>query len=151
MIDNTKVLSAGIDAAPYEADPTVPQHVKQITQEDIDKWNKGGTETDPTVPQHVKNITEQDIANWNTDKAETDPTVPECVKKITQEDIDRWNNPPENDYNTTQNKPTINGTEVSGNITLEQLGAQPAGDYATNDDVDQKIANAITSALGGSY
>lgn len=28
-----------------ETDPTVPSHVKSITQEDIDKWNSGGTET----------------------------------------------------------------------------------------------------------
>lgn len=149
MIDNPKVLSAGIDAAPYESDPTVPQHVKRITQEDIDRWNQN--ESDPTVPQHVKDITEEDIAGWNKGTDETDPTVPSWVKNITQEDIDRWNNPPEVDYGTTQNKPTINGTEVSGDITLEQIGAQPAGDYATNEDVDQKISNAITSALGGSY
>lgn len=46
-----------------ETDPTVPECVKTITQNDIDKWNK--EETDPTVPTHVKNITETDIANWN--------------------------------------------------------------------------------------
>lgn len=151
MIENTKVLSAGIEAMPHEADPTVPKHVKNITQDDIDKWNKGGTETDPTVPQHVKNITEEDITKWNNGKTETDPTVPDCVKNITQEDIDKWNNPPAVDYSTAQNKPMINGTEVSGEISLEDIGAQPAGDYATKEDVDQKITDAISSALGGSY
>lgn len=28
---------------PNEIDPTVPKHVKEITKEDIEKWNKGGT------------------------------------------------------------------------------------------------------------
>ena len=27
-----------------ETDPTVPKHVKAITQEDIDKWNQGGAD-----------------------------------------------------------------------------------------------------------
>lgn len=71
-------------------------------------------EVDPTVPQYVKDITEQDIANWNNklDKdeldnyytktesderyiqsfEESDPTVPQYVKNITQQDIESWNN-----------------------------------------------------------
>lgn len=125
MIENTKVLSAGIDATPYEADPTVPQHVKQITQEDIDRWNTPCVESDTTVPIWVKNIR--------------------------QEDIDKWNSTPTIDYTTTQNKPTINGTEVSGNVTLEQIGAQPAGNYATKEEVTQMITDSVADALGGSY
>lgn len=27
-----------------ETDPTVPKHVKAITQEDIDKWNQSGVD-----------------------------------------------------------------------------------------------------------
>lgn len=27
-----------------ETDPTVPKHVKLITQEDINKWNQGGVD-----------------------------------------------------------------------------------------------------------
>ena len=46
-------------------------------------------------------------------------------------------------YNDLTNKPTINGIEVAGNLTLEELGAQPAGDYAseslTPEDVDELI------------
>ena len=56
--------------ASEEIDPTVPQHVKDITLQDIENWNSGVNavvnETDPTVPQHVKNITEEDIKKWNT-------------------------------------------------------------------------------------
>ena len=47
------------------------------------------------------------------------------------------------DYNDLTNKPTINGKELSGDLTLEDIGAQPAGDYAsqslTPEDVDELI------------
>lgn len=49
-----------------ESDPTVPEHVKGITEGNINSWNsKVDEESDPTVPQHVKNIKESDINNWN--------------------------------------------------------------------------------------
>lgn len=46
-------------------------------------------ETDPTIPNHIKNITEQDIENWNN---KTDPTIPNHIKTITEQDINNWNN-----------------------------------------------------------
>lgn len=45
-----------------ETDPTIPNHIKNITEQDIENWNN---KTESTVPNHVKTITEQDIANWN--------------------------------------------------------------------------------------
>ena len=48
------------------------------------------------------------------------------------------------DYNSLINKPAINGVELSGgNHSLEELGIQPAGDYAseplTAEDIDRII------------
>ena len=47
------------------------------------------------------------------------------------------------DYNDLKNKPSINGVTLSGDLTLEELGIQPAGDYAseplTPADVDELI------------
>lgn len=60
-----------INSAGYiqtESDPTVPSHVKSITQQNITDWNNkldSFTETDPTVPTHVKSITQQNITDWN--------------------------------------------------------------------------------------
>jgi hypothetical protein len=72
-----------------ESDPTVPKHVKDITEQNINDWNsKVAEESDPTVPTHVKNIKESDIDNWNN---EEDPTVPKHVKDITEENIENWN------------------------------------------------------------
>ena len=47
------------------------------------------------------------------------------------------------DYNSLLNKPRINGVELEGDISPEDIGLQPAGDYAstplTPEDVDQLI------------
>lgn len=39
-------------------------------------------------------------------------------------------------YETLTEKPSINGIELLGNKTLEELGIQTSGDFATNDRVD---------------
>lgn len=43
LITSGGVASAIKDFITTEADPTVPTHVKAITQEDIDRWNSGGS------------------------------------------------------------------------------------------------------------
>ncbi len=43
------------------------------------------------------------------------------------------------DYNSAQNKPSINGVALVGNKTSEDLGLQPEGDYITNDEADAKF------------
>jgi hypothetical protein len=55
---------------------------------------------------------------------ESDPTVPEHVKGISQEDIDNWNNPNVfgGDYNSLTNQPLINGVELTGNKSFEEIG-----------------------------
>ncbi|TAG24359.1 MAG: hypothetical protein EAZ32_18705 [Cytophagia bacterium] len=61
-----------------EVDPTVPAHVKAISAQQIDKWDKNNspilTETDPTVAVHVKAITTTQIASW--DQAAKNTTAP---------------------------------------------------------------------------
>ena len=42
-----------------------------------------------------------------------------------------------NDYEELKNRPTINGIEVIGQLTLDELGIQPVGNYVTNERVDQ--------------
>ena len=134
-----------------ETDPTVPAHVKNITEQDIANWNAGGSggggitnETDPTVPAHVKNITQEDINRWNAGGGggeitnETDPTVPTHVKNITETDITNWNNKSNfsGNYNDLTNKPTIpseyklpiasstslGGIKVGANLTITSDG-----------------------------
>ena len=43
------------------------------------------------------------------------------------------------DYNQAQNKPSINGVALVGNKTSEDLGLQPAGDYITSNEADEKF------------
>ena len=70
-------------------------------------------ETDPTVPQHVKDISEEDIEYWN-NRQEKDPTVPQHVKNISEEDIEYWNNKSEfsGSYNDLKNKPNLEQMEA---------------------------------------
>ena len=49
-----------------ETDPTVPAHVKGITQAQITSWDTEFVEADPTVPSHVKSITTTNISHWDT-------------------------------------------------------------------------------------
>ena len=96
----TVVLTASdVGAIDTETDPTVPQHVKDITQADIDAWNAGGGSGADS------RISNQQITNWDeahgwgdhaqagylTDFTEADPTVPTWVKDITEADIAAWN------------------------------------------------------------
>lgn len=47
------------------------------------------------------------------------------------------------DYNQLTNKPTINGVEVSGELSLENLGIQPAGNYPNSPLSDEDLENLI--------
>lgn len=69
------------------------------------------TETDPTVPAHVKSITQQNITNWNNKLdsfTETDPVFNASVAaEITSTDISNWNS-------KTDNVGTITGINMNG-------------------------------------
>lgn len=44
------------------------------------------------------------------------------------------------DYNDLENKPKINNVELNGNKSLQDLGVQPRGDYALNEDIPTKTS-----------
>lgn len=127
-------------------------------------------ETDPTVPQHVKNITTEDIAKWNSNTGGGTTTEYELpiASATTLGGVKIGNNLSidgngvlsatggsssggTTNYTELYNKPLINGVELSGNKTLDSLGIQAKGDYATKNEVNEAIANAIGKALEGSY
>lgn len=74
---------------------------------------------------------------------ETDPTVPSYVKNITQANITSWNNKSDfsGNYNDLTNKPTINNVTLSGNKSLNDLGIQPAGNYALESEIPTKTSD----------
>ena len=47
------------------------------------------------------------------------------------------------DYNELSNKPSINGTTPKGNMSFEELGIQPTGDYATRDEIPVLLDNIV--------
>lgn len=86
------------------------ENVKALEQriEEVDSK----AETDPTVPAHVKNITESDITNWNEKVNKSDlheHNNKEILDTISQTSIDNWNNKSDfsGDYNDLDNKPMI--------------------------------------------
>ena len=44
------------------------------------------------------------------------------------------------DYSDLENKPKINNVELNGNKSLQDLGVQPRGDYALNEDIPTKTS-----------
>ena len=48
---------------------------------------------------------------------------------------------PTSDYKKLTNKPSIEGVTLEGNKTLEELGIQPAGDYATSNSIPTKTSD----------
>ena len=47
----------------------------------------------------------------------------------------------ESNYNKLDNLPSINSIVLTGNKTLEELGIQAAGDYATKDEIPKKLSD----------
>lgn len=110
-----------------ETDPTVPSHVKNITQNDITAWNeKQNTLVSGT---NIKTINNQSVlgeGNLDIDVSmeETDPIFTQSVAAtIDDEDIGYWNNKQEQLVSGTNIK-TINGYSVlgSGNIIIGEGG-----------------------------
>lgn len=134
-----------------ETDPTVPSHVKSITQANITNWNGKAEKSDiPTVPTNIsaftndkgyitsvpsEYVTETELAGKGYLTTESDPTVPSYVKAITQANITSWNNKSNfsGSYNDLSNKPTI-PTKTS-DLTNDS-------NFATETYVDNAVANA---------
>ena len=53
------------------------------------------------------------------------------------------------DYNLLQNIPTINDVTVIGNLSLDDLGIQPKGDYITTDSIDLSTKADVATTLEG--
>ena len=81
-------------------------------------------------------------------------SLPEYSDDITYIVTDDYNIAPSGttNYEELENKPQINSIELSGNKTLEELGIQASGDYATNEyvntELDKKLnTNQITNCI----
>lgn len=97
------------------------------------------TETDPTVPNYVKSITEQNITNWNTahtnSHTHSNKTV---IDNITSTNIDNWNSKTSNIGTITGI--TMNGTSkgTSGVVDLGTVitSHQSLENYVTKSELN---------------
>lgn len=125
-------------------------------------------ETDPTVPDHVKNITEADINKWNEEYQlpVASPTTLGGIKVGNNLSIDQDGTlnaeKSTQSYTELTNKPKINNVELDGEKSLNDLGIQAQGNYATKEELPTKTSQlendsnfiseipvASASALGG--
>ena len=64
-VSGTQSLKATLNTGVFvstETDPTVPEHVKTITEEDIDKWNQGGADlSEYATKEYVDNAIANNI------------------------------------------------------------------------------------------
>lgn len=103
-------------------------------------------ETDPTVPDHVKNITEADINNWNKEYQlpVASQTTLGGIKvgnnlSIAQDGTLNAEKSTQN-YTELTNKPKINNVELDGEKSLNDLGIQAQGNYATKEELPTKTS-----------
>ena len=125
-------------------------------------------ETDPTVPDHVKNITEADINKWNEEYQlpVASQTTLGGIKVGNNLSIDQDGTlsaeKSTQSYTELTNKPKINNVELDGEKSLNDLGIQAQGNYATKEELPTKTSQlendsnfiseipvASTSTLGG--
>lgn len=103
-------------------------------------------ETDPTVPDYVKNITETDIRNWNKEYQlpVASPTTLGGIKVGNNLSIDQDGTlnaeKSTQSYTELTNKPKINNVELDGEKSLDDLGIQSKGDYATKEELPTKTS-----------
>lgn len=65
-ISGTETLNGGLNNGVYvapESDPTVPQCVKEITREDIDRWNQGEDLSNYATKKDVEDAITNSITN----------------------------------------------------------------------------------------
>lgn len=111
--------------------------VKQLIDTKQPRGNYLTEETDPTVPNHVKSITQNNIANWNNKQEQLISGT--NIKTINNTSILGSGNIKieggGSDYPELTNKPKINNVELNGNKTSSDLGLQPAGNYALKSEI----------------
>ena len=146
-----------------ETDPTVPSHVKAITEQNITNWNSksdfSGSYNDltgkPTIPDNISDLNNdagyltdipntyktkaendelyQPKGNYLTSYTETDPTVPSHVKSITEQNITNWNN--KSDFSGSYNDLTNKPIIPSKTSDLTN-----DSDFTTKSYVDSEIS-----------
>lgn len=122
--------------------------VRQLIDTKQPRGNYLIEETDPTVPNHVKTITQNNIANW--DNKQEQLISGTNIKTINNTSILGSGNIEieggGSDYPDITNKPKINNVELNGNKTSSDLGLQPAGNYALKSEIPD-VSNFITNAV----
>lgn len=74
-------------------------------------------------------------------------TIEDMTNYIEEHKDDLKGEPGTTNYANLEDKPSINGIELSNNKTLEELGIQPEGDYALKSDIVEEILEFSQTAI----
>lgn len=135
--------------------PSVPTKVSQL--ENDKKYLTSFTEGDPTIPDHVKGITEQDIAKWN-GKSDFSgkysdlsgkPTIPSQASDVGAVPTTRKVNGKALSADITLSASDVGARPSTWTPTAEQVGARPDTWTPTYSDVGADKSGAAASAVSG--
>jgi hypothetical protein len=147
LVDNLSLEDLGINNfsgnyAELKNKPTIPAKLSDL-ENDSDFIS---AEIDPTVPDYVKSITEADIKNWNKEYQlpVASPTTLGGIKVGNNLSIDQDGTlnaeKSTQSYTELTNKPKINNVELDGEKSLNDLGIQAQGNYATKEELPTKTS-----------
>ena len=126
--------------------------IRQLIDAKQPRGNYLTEETDPTVPNHVKTITQNNITNWNNKQEQLVSGT--NIKTINNTSILGSGNieieSGGSDYEDLENLPSINDVELKGNKTSSDLGlySKPSGGIPKTDlesDVQTSLGKADTA------
>lgn len=177
--DNKSFNELGIQpAGNYALSSELPTKTSDLTNDSgfITEY----TETDPTVPGHVKNITQANITSWNNksdfsgnyNDLSNKPTIPDELSDLSDDSTHRlvtdtekanWNNKSDfsGSYNDLTNKPTMPTVPTSLSAFTDDLGSSPTHthsqyltshqDISGKEDKSNKVTSISSSSTDTQY
>ena len=101
----------------------------------------GGRQFTVDTPELFKLVDDTALAGWT--------AFPKAVEVWMEVDVSAPWGAGGGDYLPLRNKPRINGVTLAGDLTLAQLGIQPAGDYALRGEIPDTSAFVKQSEFSG--
>ena len=154
-------ITGGNNGISSESDPTVPEHVKSITESDINKWNTASNKShEHSNKSTLDNISSSDITNWNTayNNRHTHSNK-STLDSISASDVINWNNKIDGVTLNGVTCPVANGVvnltvDTTGNVTPVTF-EQVQSDWTNNNSSDPAFIKnkptLATVATSGNY
>lgn len=138
-----KVVDANndLDSKLQQANTTINEKVTEATNQANEAKKQAQIATDEVakVPNLIEGKLDKNLGSENANKVLTTDSQGNIVTE-NKEDFEGGGT---TDYNDLENKPSINGVELKGNVTSEQLGIIAKNDNFIYKDVDKSLNPSI--------